>query len=184
MNFQKPSSKGLRSTAALVGGAVAGGAISRGVMGAIHKAPDASATEAEKKKNNTMGYVKRAGIAVVSAIGAAAVKGDDIASTAVKGALVGMAVVQTLEIIRDAASTNTSTAKLANSTKSADKFAARVLGLGCPGDNMQLNGYKRRKASLRMPETIDYPQYEEPTQVLSLASPENPFANLSLAIAN
>lgn len=116
--FKKPKQVNIVSSAVGIGGAIAGGMVSRVVVNAI--ATDTSTTEGKNKK-----LYASLGIAVLSIVAAASVTGDDSTTTAVKGAFTGMAVEQGLSAISQFA-----TNQDAKSGITAPQ--ARVaLGLGC-----------------------------------------------------
>jgi hypothetical protein len=164
MKFGNPKSQQIQDAAALVAGAVAGGAVSRGVMGIIHK-PSGATDDATLKKESNMLLVKRVVLAAAAVYGASAISGNDTAATAVKGSLVGMAVIQVADAVSDIAAKSTNLAITANST-ATQKFTAHMLGLKCACSTPVANGMgkpTRRYARLRMPE------------VLALASTENPY---------
>lgn len=141
MKFGNPKSQQIQDAAVLVAGAIAGGAVSRGVIGLIHK-PTAGADAAALKKEGNMLLLKRVAIAAVAVYGAAAISGNDSTSKAVQGSLVGMAVVQVLDAAKDMAANN---AKLTTPTTATEKFAAHALGLGCACDMPGMaRPYRRR----------------------------------------
>lgn len=134
MDFKKPSTKTATDTAALAGGILVGGAVSRGVYGAIHEKK--ATVAAEIATETKMGYAKRAGIIILAGVGAAALTGTGAETSFAKGALLGMASVQALDGIKEVAATSTATAKYATSTTATGKFMARTLGLACPCDEV------------------------------------------------
>jgi hypothetical protein len=150
MKFGNPKSQQIQDAAVLVAGAIAGGAVSRGVIGLIHK-PSGATDDATLKKEGNMLLLKRLAIAAAAVYGAAAISGNDSASKAVQGSLVGMAVVQVLDTAKDMAAKN---AKLSTPTTATQKFAAHALGLGCACDTPGMGKPYRRRASLRGYEPI------------------------------
>ncbi len=164
MKFGNPKSQQIQDAAALVAGAVAGGAVSRGVIGLIHT-PSGATDDATIKKESNMLLVKRLGLAAVAVYGLAAINGTDTAATAVKGSLAGMAVMQVADAVADMAAKSTTLPITATST-ATQKFTAHMLGLKCACSTPVANGMgkpTRRYARLRMPE------------VPALASTENPY---------
>lgn len=159
MKFKTPTGKSAKENATLIGGAVVGGALSKAAFGLLHEKK--AVTDADKKTETTMAYAKRAGIIVAASFGAAAITTTDTISTLAKGALAGMAVVQTLELVKEIAAKNPTTASMTAGTSAKDKFVARALGLGCSCDTQEpypaLN--KPRFGRLRMP------SYEEDIEV-------------------
>ncbi len=163
MKFGNPKSQQIQDAAALVVGAVAGGAVSRGVIGLIHK-PSGATDDATLKKESNMLLVKRAVLAAAAVYGAAAISGTDTVATAVKGSLVGMAVLQIADAVADTAAKSSKLA-ITDTSTATQKFTAHMLGLKCacttptPG----MGKPTRRYARLRMPE------------VPALVSSENPY---------
>lgn len=137
MKVKKPSEQKVKDTIALAGGAIAGGAVSKGLFGLIHKS-EATEAQAMKKEENTA-LLKRGGLAIVGIGGAMFLDGTDTITTLVKGVAVGVATIQTLEIIKTmAARSGVADESTADST--GKKFLARTVGLGCP-DNA-LNAFQ------------------------------------------
>jgi hypothetical protein len=169
MKFKTPSGKSAKENATLIGGAAVGGALSKAVFGLLHEKK--AVTDADKKSEATMSHAKRAGIIAAAGFGAAAITTTDTISTLAKGALAGMAVVQTLELVKDLAAKNATVASMTAGTTAKDKFVARALGLGCSCDNE--NQYpalaKPRYARLRMPsyDEAEDDQPETPTYQLN-----------------
>ena len=163
MKFGNPKSQQIQDAAALVAGAVAGGAVSRGVIGLIHT-PSGATDDATIKKESNMLLVKRLGLAAVAVYGLAAINGTDTTATAVKGTLAGVATMQVIDAVADMAAKSTTLPITATST-ATQKFTAHMLGLKC-ACSTPVSGMgrpNRRYARLRMPE------------VENLTSGNNPF---------
>jgi hypothetical protein len=156
MNFKKPSSNKLTDHASMFGGAVAGSMVSRGLISAMHK-PTAGADAALTKKEDQMLLIKRAGLIVVSGYAGAGIDGNDVMSTLIKGALIGVATMQTIDLVKDLAAKDP---KLSDTSTPAKKMVARSLGLGCGCSEatpvMDLGMGRPRRRSLRMPEIQNY----------------------------
>lgn len=130
MKFKKPSGTKVKDTIALTGGVLAGGALSRGIFGLVHENQPTEDPAAQKKQENTA-LVKR-GVMVVGAGAAAAfIDGNDIVATLVKGACIGITVVQGLELVKTLASRSGVTPE-SSATTVTQKFLAQTTGLGCP----------------------------------------------------
>jgi hypothetical protein len=145
MEFKKPNSVAVKNGAALIGGATLGAMASRGVVGAIFT-PTTSTDAAVIAKDANKLLMYRGAILVVAAAAAVALNGNDLGTTLAKGAFTGMAVMQTVEIVKDYAATKPSLAETTTGTK---KFIAKSLGLacGCPTNNAgAMNGIYRRRA--------------------------------------
>lgn len=130
MKLKKPSAKKVTDTAALTGGVIVGGAVSKGVFGLIHS-PAATEDTAEQKKQENTALVKRALLIAATGAGAVFLDGNDSITSAAKGTLIGMAAIQTLEAIATLAKRGGVTTEAA-ATTAPKKFLARVAGLGCP----------------------------------------------------
>jgi len=130
MKLKKPSAKTATQTAAITGGVIVGGALSKGVFGLIHENTVTDDPTAQKKAEN-MGLIKRAAIIVATGAGAAFLDGNDSLSSVTRGSLIGMAAVQTLEVVATLAKRGGVTPESSASTAS-QKFLARTTGLGCP----------------------------------------------------
>ncbi|WP_417350312.1 hypothetical protein [Flavobacterium alkalisoli] len=130
MKLKKPSAKKVTDTAALTGGVIVGGAVSKGVFGLIHS-PAATEDTAEQKKQENAALVKRALLIAATGAGAVFLEGNDSITSAAKGTLIGMAAIQTLEAIATLAKRSGVTPEAAATTV-PKKFLARVAGLGCP----------------------------------------------------
>ncbi|RZL47076.1 MAG: hypothetical protein EOP00_13030 [Pedobacter sp.] len=143
--IKKPTQKSAIETASLIGGGVGGAMLSRGAFALVHddSTNPATGTNWTKIGKRVAGIVAGAGLAMF-------VKADDALSNAAKGAGVGIALAQGLDLITDISASNSKTAVLATSTSKTDKFLAKSLGLSCPGDVNFLARPRRR--ALRMPE--------------------------------
>jgi len=147
MDFQKPSEPVIVDTLAVTGGGFVGGMLSRAVVGLIHN-PTAT-DEAGIKKEEKMLLVKRGGLAVAGIAGAAFITGKDPLTSFAKGACLGTALVQGLEVVKELAKSNGVTADpSASKTKQA---LANAVGLGCGCGTHALNGSRRRRHALRGP---------------------------------
>lgn len=130
MKFKKPSEQNVTSTAVMTGGAIVGGMVSKGAFGALHT-PTTSTDAATVKKDQNTALMKRGALILAGAAIAMCIDGNDAGANAVKGAGVGMAVAQGLEVIKTLAERN-GVATASASTSKAKKFVANSLGLGCP----------------------------------------------------
>jgi len=157
MEFKKPNSKAISDNAALIGGGAIGAMLSRGVVGAVFT-PTTSTDEAVIAKDANKLLMYRGILLVAAAAGAMAVSGNDLPATIAKGALSGMAVMQTVEIVRDYAAKKPSLAETTTGTK---KFIAKSLGLacGCADTTAAMNGYTKRRRALRGSD-VEYPTYQ------------------------
>jgi hypothetical protein len=158
MDFKKPNSEALKSGAALIGGATLGAMVSRGVIGALHT-PTTSTVATEIASDNNKLLMYRGALILVAASGAVAISGSGIGTSLAKGALTGMAAMQTVEIVKVYAS---KTPSLAETTSGTKRFIAKTLGLACACSDESnynqaaMNGIQRR----RMLRGIDIPTYE------------------------
>ncbi|QEE49613.1 hypothetical protein FUA48_08465 [Flavobacterium alkalisoli] len=130
MEFKKPSGTKVKDTIALTGGVLAGGAASRGIFGLIHENQATEDTAAAKKQENTA-LLKRGVMTVGAGTAAVFIEGKDLVATLVKGACVGIAVVQGLEIVKTLAARGGVTPEVSATTKT-QKILAQTVGLGCP----------------------------------------------------
>lgn len=179
MKVKKPSSASMQDSATLLGGVVAGGAVSKGIIGLFHE-DKAGLTADETKKQDQTRMIKRAVLVVAGFVGASALDGKDALTTLAKGALTGVAGIQALEIVKEASAKNTSVTNAVSGSSKAKVFLAQTLGLkglGCGCNDvpaMQLNGARRRKRSLGVyvPGNAPMMQMQErPTSsILSLVS--------------
>lgn len=162
MKFTKPNSKSATEGLTMVAGAVGGAMASKGVMSLIPTTQVA----------NTNMY--RGALIALSALGLVAVNGTDTAATATKGAFLGMATAQTLQLITDVIPATT-TANLKASTTASGKLAASALGLKCPCQDAanQLGKPNHRRRALRSPE-FDVTPFYQPQY--AIASSNDPFA--------
>lgn len=144
MELKKPSSKNVTDFAILGGGAVAGAAVSRGVVAIVH-------TDTNTGKIDAVKLGKRLAVAIGGIVLASAATGNDTVAQLVRGSGLGMAVMQGVEIIGDLTANNEAVKKLASGTSKKDVFIAKTLGLGCACSGSGL-GYPRRRRALRAPE--------------------------------
>jgi len=176
MKFKKPSSATMQDSATLLGGVVAGGAVSKGIIGLIHEDKQGLTADETKKQDQTR-MIKRISLAAVAFVGASALDGKDTVTTLVKGALTGVAGVQALEIVKEASAKSTAvTNAVAGSTK-AKVFLAQTLGLkglGCPCNDvpaMSLNrpGKRRRSLGTYVPGIVRFDQ-QPASGIIALAN--------------
>ncbi|MDT0643697.1 hypothetical protein RM553_12715 [Zunongwangia sp. F363] len=120
MKFGKITSKTASSSALTLGGAVAGGAVSGGIVAMV---------PAEQKT------YARAGIVAAGTLGAAAVKGTTTGDQVAKFLLLGMAFSQGAALIKEAAAKQME--PVTESTTTANKFVAGMVGLACPCDEQR-----------------------------------------------
>ena len=177
MKYKKPSSASVSESATLLGGVVAGGAVSKGILGLIHKDKEVALSEADQKKEDNTKMAKRAGLVIVGLIGASAINGNDTITALVKGALTGMAGAQALELVSDFSSKNDKVKTAVSGSSATKRFLAQTLGvkgLGCPCNesSASLNAARRHKRnSLRMYVGHNVPVFEQQTSgVLALAN--------------
>ncbi len=150
MKFKKPSTIALTDSASMIGGAIAGGMLSNGVMGLVSK-PSASADPVVQKKERNMDMIKRIAFAVVTGYGAASIDGSDNAAKAAKGACMGAALVQVSEVIKSLAHNSSAIKTGQAAVTTTQKFVSNGLGLGCACNNEGLGKARRRnRGSLRM----------------------------------
>lgn len=168
MEFKKPNSVAVKNGAALIGGATLGAMVSRGVVGAIFT-PTTSTDAAVIAKDANKLLMYRASLLLVAAAGAVAISGNDLGTSLAKGALTGMAVMQTVEIVKEYAAKKPSLSETTTGTK---KFIAKSLGLACGcSDNgtanyqAAMNGIARRRAM----RGIEIPSYDYPVNALDQA---------------
>lgn len=147
--LKKPSQKTIVDAAVLVGSAVGGAAVSRGIFGAIPLTPPASGTDYKK-------IGARLVLIALGVAGAASIDGKDTVASGVKGALAGVAIQQGLDLVADFAAKSPGATSLTVSTKAIDKFKARTLGLNCACDSQVYALGKPRKRSLRAVDTSEY----------------------------
>ena len=173
MEFKKPNSVAAKNGAALIGGATLGAMVSRGVVGALFT-PVISTDAAVIAKDANKLLMYRAGLMLVATVGAVAISGNDLGTTVVKGALTGMAVMQTVEIVKEYAAKSPSLAETTTGTK---KFIAKSLGLacGCP-TSAPMNGIYRRRAM----RGIEMPNYDYPVNALDQAVAKGANAQLKV----
>lgn len=147
MKFANPNGKKIGDLGIMVAGIIVGAMASDGVVSLIHN-QTASADAATAKKENTMLLVKRGAIIAASGYGAAGVNGTDSTSVFVKNVGIGMAVKQSLNVVKDLASKNS---KLADTSTKPKKFIANALGLACACDvpAMQYGMGRAKRRALR-----------------------------------
>lgn len=147
MKFSNPNGQKMGDLGVMVAGIVVGAMASDGVVSLIHN-PVAGADAAATKKDETMLLVKRGAIIAASGYGAAGVTGADTTSIFVKNVGIGMAVKQSLNVVKGLASKNS---KLADTSTTSKKFIANALGLGCASDvqTRQWGMGRARRRSLR-----------------------------------
>lgn len=125
--FKKPKVSDLKSTAIDVVSATGGGMLSEGVMSIV---PAKYKAEHED--------LIRGGLALASAGGAAALKGNSTQVRAIKMALVGMTIAQVRQLVKTYANkAGIGTAE--GETDTAKKFVAGLFGLACPCDQANQN---------------------------------------------
>lgn len=161
MKFKKPSSASMQDSATLLGGVVAGGAVSKGIIGLIHE-DKAGLTADETKKQDQTRMFKRAALVAAAFVGASALDGKDTVTTLVKGALTGVAGVQALEIVKEVSAKNTAVTKAVAGSTKAKVFLAQTLGLkglgcGCndvPAMSLNRPHHRRKQLGVYVPEVI------------------------------
>lgn len=142
-SFKKPTSKDVKVTAVTLIAATGGAMLSRVASDQLAKpAIDGAPTEAEANKK----LVVKGVLAAAGALCLMAVKGDDTQSNALKGAFLGAALLNTLDVIQGfakksaAVTANTSTGKLMRS----------AFGLGCAcSENKGLNRVESGNVCIR-----------------------------------
>lgn len=149
MKFANPNGKRIGDLGVMVAGIIVGSMASDGVVSLIHN-PKAGADAATAKKEETMLLVKRGAIIAASGYGAAGITGTDSTSVFVKNVGIGMAVKQSLNVVKDIASKNS---KLADTSTKPKKFIANALGLACACDvpAMQYGMGRAKRRALRSP---------------------------------
>lgn len=159
MKYKKPSSASVQDSATLLGGVVAGGAVSKGILGLIHKDKVGVTAEDQKKEDRTK-MAKRAGLVVIGLMGASAIDGKDTMTAIVKGALTGMAGAQALELVSEFSSKNETVKSAVTGSTKAKVFLAQTLGvkgLGCPcNETASLNAARRHKRGRLRGAEFDY----------------------------
>lgn len=111
MKLQKLKQDNLTDAGALIVGASAGAMLSDGVVGIL------------PVKHKT---IVRAGIVLTGAAGVAALKGDDLLTKGVKATLAGMAIQQTVKLVRE----NVQKVLPQNDGKKINKFLHDAFGNG------------------------------------------------------
>jgi dipeptide/tripeptide permease len=126
--FKKPNQSAIINSAISVGGGVVGSVASNIVANQLLGGDVAQLATSQKR------MLVQGGIAVVSVILAASVTGKDKVSVGAQGAFVGMAVTQTVNIIKDKMAEKKATNP--NQAESAYNRILRTgLGLGCACDS-------------------------------------------------
>lgn len=114
MKFGKITSAKVSQNALSLGGAVGGGALSGGLMTLV---------PAEQKT------LARAGVTGLSLLGAASLNPKTSAETLVQFALIGMAIRQSSELIKEFANKEI---QVTPESTTSEKFVAGMAGLACP----------------------------------------------------
>jgi hypothetical protein len=142
MEFKSPSGSAVTETLALTGGGYLGGMVSKGAISFMHN-PTAT-DEAGIKSEENMLLLKRTGLFAAGLGTALFVTGKDTAANVVKGAGIGMAMVQGLELLK----TGLEKSGLITADPAASKgkkALATAVGLGCGcSSGGTLNGSRRR----------------------------------------
>lgn len=137
MNFKKPSGKTVTDTAAMTGGVLVGGMVSKALFGVIHN-PDATEDAAQQEKNESAALYKHIAIAVATGAGAFFIDGKDTLTGVAKGSLIGMSVTQLAEAIAKLAKKGGVKTE-SQATTAGEKALARAVGLGCSCNNTGLS---------------------------------------------
>lgn len=114
MKFGKITSQKVSHDALSLGGAVAGGALSGGLMTLV---------PAEQE------VLARGGMAAIGLFGASSVKGATSSENLVKFALLGIGIKQTLELIKHFGAQSVT---IDETSTASQKFVGGTLGLACP----------------------------------------------------
>lgn len=130
MQFKKPSETTVKDTIALTGGLVGGSMLSKAVFGFMHEQTVATDAASLKKDENTA-LVKRGVLVLAGVAGAMFIDGKDSLTTLAKGLSAGVAVTQTLEVVKVLAN-RSGVESEATASSAAKKAVARAVGLGCP----------------------------------------------------
>lgn len=165
MKFKTPTKSSAISATATVAGAIVGGAASRGAFGAMHKAEDAIDAASAKKQRNAA-LLKHGALAVAGILLTSCVTSDDAMAKAVKGAGIGMAVTQGLEIVKELSKDN---AELQNPTSKAKKFIADSVGLGCGCGQSGLNAARKRRVPRLRAANLEITPLQQPLELAPLA---------------
>lgn len=126
--FKKPNQSAIINSAISVGGGVAGSVASNIVANQLLGGDAAQFATSQKR------MLVQGGIAIASVILAAAVTGKDKVSVAAQGAFVGMAVTQTVNIVKDKMAEKNATTPNGAETV-VEKSLRTGLGLGCACDS-------------------------------------------------
>lgn len=117
MKIGKVTSASISNEALSLGSAVAGGAVSGGLMTLV---------PAEHK------LVARGGMSVVGLLGASVIKGKGTIDTLAKFALLGLGIQQAGELVKHFASQSIS---IDETSTASQKFLGGMVGLACPCDD-------------------------------------------------
>lgn len=120
MKMTKITSAGLSNEALSLASAVAGGAVSGGLMTLVPSEHQ---------------LVARGGISVVSIVGAASIKGKGTLETLARFALLGMGVQQAGALVKHFAAPSIT---VDETSTAGQKFLGGMVGLGCPGDDLPM----------------------------------------------
>ncbi len=124
MNFKKPKTEDLTSTALTIGSGIAGAMASNvAVAQIIGDKQDEDAKKAENKRRLVKGIT-----AVISLGAMACVDGKETSAQVVKGALLGAAVQQGVSLIKE----------FIDEKADASKMLKQAVGLGCPCNQQPL----------------------------------------------
>ena len=124
MKFGKITSKNVSQDALALGGALGGGALSGGIVTLV---PEEQKTMA------------RGGITALSLVGASSLKGTTSTEKLVKFLMIGMAIRQGSELIKEFAGKEI---QLTEESSTSQKFVGGMVGLACPCEE-QNNGALR-----------------------------------------
>jgi len=117
MKFGKITSQNVSTDALSLGGALAGGAISNGLMTFVP----------EKQE-----VLARGGMALTGLLGAASVKGTNSTENVVKFLLLGFGIAQGAALIKKFAAKEI---QIDETSTASQKFVAGMVGLACPCEN-------------------------------------------------
>lgn len=113
MKFSKPKGADITNTAIQVGGGVVGAALSDGLVGVVVKDP-------------TKKTLIRVAVAGLGIVGASAVQGKSTTGELLKGAFVGMAIQQSVKVVKE----NVVKILPENDGKTINKFLHDAFGMG------------------------------------------------------
>ncbi|MEE1897092.1 hypothetical protein V1389_02015 [Flavobacterium rakeshii] len=174
MNFKKPSGKTVTDTAAMTGGVLVGGMVSKAVFGLIHN-PDATEDAAQQEKNESAALYKHLGLAVATGAGAFFIDGKDTLTGVAKGSLIGMSVTQLAEVIAKLAKKGGVKTESQAST-AGEKALARAVGLGCSCSNLSMGLGNLIPQSYRYNLIDNNPSMGLGTSALDLSMANDPLA--------